>query len=858
MHKCFIGALLLATLIGCARQEAEEMAGAGAESAAGEPSAAPLAAEDGAFFEVVADKDEGRVLFHLPAPDAEGVSLRVIHTAGVAAGLGSNPVGLDRGYNDGGRIIAFRRIGKRVIVEEENWRYRASADNPLEKKAVADSFATSFIWAGEVAEETADGSYTVDVAGFLTGDVLNLLGWLNRAGQGKFSFADDRSAPDLNSILVFPHNVEMDAALTLVSDKPGSEVEATAPNGRAVTLTVHHSFVRLPDDGYEPLAFDPRVNAIEVPFYDFSTPLDEPVVQRYSRRFRLQRIDPDAASGPVKKPIVFYVDPGAPEQVRNALIEGARWWADAFEEAGFENAFRVELLPADAHPFDVRYNVILWTHRQTRGWSYGGGVVDPRTGEVIKAQVILGSQRVRQDRMIFEGLAGADKSGTGVPDDPVELALARIRQLSAHEVGHPLGFAHNFAASVNNRASVMDYPAPLVRATASGGLDFSEAYGVGVGAWDKFAVHWLYSEFGADIDADAEREAMIRRAYASGLKFVTDSEGRSTGAAHPAGSVWDNGADPVEMLAETMQVRRIALDNFGLQSVKTGRAQSALGVVIAPIYLYHRYQVAAAAKLVGGYAFQYSRKGDGLGGGAAVPAARQQAALYALLATLDPAALDLSDETLALLTPPARSFGGFVAGEYFSGATGPMFDLLAAADVAGTITMSALLHPARAARLIETKRRDPSSLGLDSVLNAMERHLFRIDATDRQEEIQRVLQSRYVSLLIAIAAGAPEGGEARAAVAGFDFGGGGEASPLVKARVDAYLRDLRGRIGPGLLQGASVDRAHREWLAARIDRHLNRPAPARTAVTRRAPIPPGSPIGAGMREDCWQCDLSFD
>ncbi|GAB4521046.1 MAG: zinc-dependent metalloprotease [Amphiplicatus sp.] len=803
------------------------------EAAAPDETAAP---EEGAFFPVAAKPAEGKILVTLPAPDDNGVMLRAIHAAGITAGLGSNPIGFDRGAVESGRIIAFRKIGAKVVIEQENWTYRASAENPLEKKSVENSFARSFLWATDAIEEKPDGSTVFDLSGFLIADTMNLKGRLKRAGQGDYALAAERSFPDYSSVLVFPYNVELDAYVTFAGGEAGDEVAATAADGRAFTLVLHHSFVRLPEPGFRPRVFDPRMNGIDVPFYDFSAPLDAPVAQAYARRFRLERIDPNAASGPVKKPIVFHVDPGAPEEVRAALIEGASWWAEAFEAAGFEDAFRVEVLPEGAHPMDVRYNVIQWAHRQTRGWSYGGGIADPRTGEMIKAAVILGSQRVRQDRMIFEGLAGAEKTGTGAPDDPVVLALARIRQLSAHEVGHPLGFAHNFAASVNDRASVMDYPAPLVRPRPDGSLDFSEAYAAGVGEWDKAAARWLYAQFPDGADEQAELDRIVREAYGSGLHFMDDPQGRPVAGAHPLASVWDNGADPVAMLDETMRVRAIALENFGARSLKDGRPMSDLRAVIVPVYLYHRYQVAAAAKLVGGYAFRYALKGEEEGAGAPVPAERQRAALAALVRTLDPAALDLPDATLDMLTPALASFSGGGGRETFASDTGAMFDLSRAADAAGAETLNALLNGPRLARLVETQRRDPAALSPEEVFRAVETRVFALAAAPRQAEIARVLQTRFVSTLINLA----EKEETPAAV---------------RARIEAYLGALRRRLEPGVFSrpASSADEGHRAFLAARIEAHLDRPAPALAPAAPPARIPPGPPIGAG--EDCWFCDL---
>lgn len=842
--------LALAALIAAAACTVEERTIGSGE----EPKVFARQTKPGAPFFKVEAGDNGATLITLPRPDDDGVSLRVIHSAGLTAGLGSNPVGLDRGYADEGRILAFRRTGKKLIIEQENWKYRASADDALERAAVRQSFAGSYLWAGEIADENPNGTFTADITSFLTSDVLNLKGVLEAAGQGSYSLDDKRSFVDAKSVLVFPDNVEIDAFVTLASEKAGDEVAATAADGRAFTLTQHHSFVRLPDDGFKPRLFDPRAGGIDVPFYDFSAKLGDPVVQRYARRFRLERKDPSAKTGPVKKPIVFYIDRGAPEPVRQALIDGARWWADAFKAAGFDDAYRVELLPEDAHPMDVRYNVVQWVHRQTRGWSYGGGVFDPRTGEMLKAHVVLGSQRVRQDRMIFEGLAGAGKTGTGAADDPVQLSLARIRQLSAHEIGHTLGFAHNFAASSNDRASVMDYPAPYVRPTAAGGLDFSGAYSSGIGEWDKVAATWLYSQFRGGTDEAQALDAIIRNAYARGLRFIDDEQARGVESGHPFAAVWDNGADAVSALDETMRVRQIALAQFDVGAIKQGRPTSDLGAVIVPIYLYHRYQVDAAAKLIGGYDFRYAVKGDGDSMANPVAVGRQRAALASLIATLDPAVLDLPDETLNLLTPAIGSFSGGAAGaELFQGDTTPIFDLLAAADAAGSKTLGAILHPSRTGRLIELERRGGDALTYAEILNAIENRLIWAPSTGRQAEIARRLQTRFVSMLIEIASGGGAAGESQASSNFLNFGPGATASPETRLRTNAYLKSLASKLGASPVDGFGADRAHREALRDMINAHLARPAPANAPVVKAAKTPPGSPIGAS--EDCWFCDL---
>lgn len=784
------------------------------------------------FFDLYLE--DNRILAALPAPDEEGRVLSMIYATGLTAGLGSNPIGLDRGAFDAGVVLTFRKIGDKLVAEQENTRYRATAERPLEKKAVRESFARSFLWSGKIIAENGDGHLLVDLSGFLVRDHFGAAKAISdNAAGGTYSLAKDRSFPDTAAALAFPDNVELDAFLTLSSSAPGREPRATAADGRSVTLVQHHSFIRLPEPGFTKRITDQRAGSINVSYYDFSSPLDKPIVTELARRFRLERVDPALPSGPVKEPIVYYVDSGAPQQIQEALIEGAMWWADAFEAAGFEDAYRVEVLPEGAHPFDVRYNMIQWTHRQTRGWSYGGGVSDPRTGEMLKANVILGSQRVRQDRMIFEGLAGAENSGTGESDDPVEIALSRIRQLSAHEVGHTLGFAHNFAASTNARASVMDYPAPYIRPRRNGTLDFSQAYGVGVGAWDIFATKWLYSEFPEGIDETEKLEELISDAYDDqGLRFVADSEARSLGTGHPYGAVWDNGGDPAEALEETLRVREIALENFDTGSLVEGQPISDLNAVIVPIYLYHRYQVAAAAKSVGGLEFSYAVKGDKLPATQPVAADVQARALEALLATLDPAMLDLPDRVLNQLTPQIN--GGALGGETFKSRTGPVFDVLSAADVAADLTLSALLHPQRAARLVAFNRRDPEALGLEDVIEAIAQASFAPVDEPRHQAIANIVQTRFVTRLMALSNHA-------------------DASAAVRAIADAQLYDLNARLS------AAYD-DHSAWLGGRLAAHLARGVDEEAPLQSRSEIPPGSPIGGGLfgngpaYETCWHCD----
>lgn len=762
------------------------------------------------FLDVHVKAQSGQILVKLPTPDEDGLSLSAIHTARLTAGLGSNPVGLDRGWGDSGRVVHFRQHGNRVILEQPNLRYRANADNPLEARAVAESFAPSFLASFDILDR--DGGLVIDLTDFLKSDVLNLQQYLSDAGQGSFKLQADRTLVDSDQALSFPDNAEFDVFFTLASTDAGREVSTTAASGNVATLIQHHSFVRLPDANYEPLKADPRAGVIELVHYDYSAPLSAPIETRLAVRHRLVK-DRD---GTVINPIVYYIDGGAPEPIRSALIEGASWWADAFEAAGYPRGYRVEVLPADAHPLDVRYNVVQWVHRQTRGWSYGGGVVDPRTGERLKGHVNLGSLRVRQDRMIFEGLLGARKTDSGAADDPVQLALARIRQLSAHEVGHAIGIMHNFAASSDNKASVMDYPAPDVR-LIEGALDVSNAYGVGIGDWDKVSLGWLYGE-----ETGEAKSAILEDAYARGLSYVADADGRGVGSAHPDGSVWDNGSDAVEALEDVLAVRRFALDRFGPNNLPKGRPQSDLNAAIVPIYLYHRYQTAAAAKSLGGLSFDYGYAGQAAEAEIVSPV-KQRAALNAVLDTVTPEVLDIPDSVLAHLTPRLGTFS-FADNdrELFRSSAGAAFDVVAAADTAAGLSFAALLHPERAARLVEFHRRDIRNPSLEEVLRTMRRRVLSAPGEGRTEEIGQAVRNRLAYAMMDLASA--------------------DATPAVKARVDASLREYASD-----LRRTSTDTDL--WLVGEINRFLDRPAPAASASAAVKTLPPGSPIG----EACWHC-----
>ncbi len=764
------------------------------------------------------DNAGGRILFTLPPAGADGVSGRFLFTVSLRTGLGAAPTFLDRGRVGATQVLAFRRIGKKVAAQFDNPRFRATGADPLDPSGSAD-FATSIVWMGDVAATLPDGSIVVDLSDFLIEDMVGIADSLNQTsdtvgtgdapqGAGKGFHRDAKLSAALPaSLKAFPQNVEVDAVQTYVSDTPGDEVANIAPEPKRVSFTVHASFVALPGPGFVPRRFDPRMGGFSTQQVNFAAPLGKDVVADFANRFRLEKVTPGVAPSAVKKPIVYYIDSRAPQPIRDALVDGVRWWNDAFTAAGFIDAFRVETLPAGVDPLDVRYNIVNWDDRATRGWSYGQEIVDPRTGEIVKGMVVLGSLRTRQDIQIYEGLVGAAEINSGSANDPVRVALARMRQLGAHEVGHTLGFAHNFAASTQGRASVMDYPPPRI-GLVNGKPDLSDAYAVGIGAWDKASVAWLY---GAPDDAAAA--AVARAAVDAGMRYVHDTDARSPDTSQRWGATWDDGANPTAELTRLMTVRRAAIDRFGLGMLEPGEPVANLRRRFVPIWLLHRYEVAAAAKAIGGADFSYAVMGDGKEAVQTVSAADQRAALDALLATLAPDALRVPDRLIPLLSSPRNGSDNRQFDiELLRSAHGPLFDPLVAADVGAEITLASLLAPARLARVSAQHSVDAGALGVGEIVD----RLVAATVTARTDTLSQRIAYRTLVTLAATA-------DDRA------------TTPDVALLIDARLRSVAtmlARTGDG-------------WGASLARKLLDPSARAKlvTEQQRSVPRPPADPIG---------------
>jgi predicted Zn-dependent protease len=770
------------------------------------------------YFNFYWDENAGKIWLEVSRMDSE-----ILYVMSLPAGLGSNDIGLDRGLLGGERIVRFTKIGRKILLIQPNYDYRAITNDVAEKRAVEQSFAQSTLWGFSVEAETGD-HYLVDATDFLLRDAMQVVNRIKSNQQGNYSLDKSRSAIYLPRTKNFPQNTEIESTITFTNSdgNTGNYVNAVTPSSEAITLRMRHSFVQLPDNDYKQRVFDPRSSFYNISFFDYSTPVSEPIAKYFICRHRLKKKDPNAAMSEPVKPIIYYLDNGTPEPIRSALLEGAGWWNRAFEAAGYKNAFQVKVLPEDADPMDIRYNMINWVHRSTRGWSYGASVTDPRTGEIIKGQVSLGSLRVRQDYLIAQGLLAPFENGMPTDDKMLKMALERLKQLAAHEVGHTLGLQHNYISSSDDRASVMDYPHPLAQINAKGEIDLSNAYDDKIGEWDKISITWGYSEFANSTNEKQTLNKILDDAQRKGLEYLTDQDARPAGALHPRTHLWDNGKNVVDGLKDVMKVREKALQQFGENNIRTGMPMAMLEDVLVPVYFYHRYQLEAAAKVVGGMNYTYTLRGDGRTATEAVSKTEQLKALNAVIDCIDPKVLLIPDK-IAKLIPPRPSGYNF-SRELFKKRTGLAFDVLSPAETAADLPFSFLFNAERLNRMAQYET-ESGGLGINEMINTLMDKTWKAARRAGMEGLIQ-LQTEQVLLTYLLAASINDNN-----------------SFVVKSKLKKTLADLKTFIETK--NKMTADETYKGHLLLTLER-IKEPGNAKPTIHKE--IPPGAPIGCDWDE----------
>lgn len=693
------------------------------------------------FFTFHYNDDSGEIYL-----EVDNLYTEFLYVHSLKSGIGSNDLGLDRGQLGGTSIVKFIKAGNKLLLMEPNQDYRAVTDNEAEQKSIAEAFGKSVLYGFEI-KETKGKTYVIDFTPFLMEDAHNIADKLKKAKEGTYKVDASKSAIMIENTKSFPKNTEFEALLTLKGDPEGNKLRTVVPNPSLVSVVQHHSFVALPDDGYVPREFDPRAGTNAISFMDFATPIQKSITKRFITRHRLEKKNSEAEISDPVEPIIYYLDPGTPEPVRAALLEGVSWWDQAFSAIGYKNAFQVKMLPEGADPMDLRYNVIQWVHRSTRGWSYGASVTDPRTGEILKGHVSLGSLRIRQDFLIAQALMNKPFDQSDDNYEPMlEMALARIRQLGAHEVGHTLGFSHNFAASANDRASVMDYPHPML--TLKGNeVDFSNAYATGIGVWDKVTVAYAYGNPAEGTSEKIYLNKLLTDAEVKGLRFISDSDARAADGAHPTAHLWDNGKSASDELKNVLKLRKQAIQNFSVDNIKDGEPYSVLEDVFVPLYFYHRYQTEAAIKVIGGLQYNYAVKGDpNLIPVEFLAPDVQEDALKTVLLTLNAEWLAIPKDKLPLFPP--RAFGYERTRESFKGETGVSFDPLGAAATASDLTLDLLLNPERMNRLVANHAQNDEQPSVHKVLSELvDETLNKEWKDDYYSEVQKSINYNVIKHL---------------------------------------------------------------------------------------------------------------
>ncbi|MCP5381845.1 MAG: zinc-dependent metalloprotease [Kordiimonadaceae bacterium] len=772
------------------------------------------------FFDIYLDHQKGAVYLEIKKFDQD-----FIYKVSLPGALGSNDVALDRGQLGDTKLVYFGRVGEKVLLHQKNTRYIATSDNPSERLAAVNAFAPSIVWSFKAVATDKDGSTLINITDMMMSDQHGIADKIKRSGQGDFSFNEPRSFVNFDKVKTFPKNTELESSVTFMGNNPGNFVRSVAANPKIITLKQRISFVELPDDNYQPRIFDPAMSFNDTEVVDYGTPIDQPIVKRYINRHRLVKKDPNAAISEPVNPIIYYIDRGAPPLIREALREGVEWWNEAFEAAGFKNAFQAKIMPEDMDPDDVRYNVVNWVHRSTRGWSYGASVRDPRTGEIIKGHVTLGSLRSRQDFMIANAVTGPYKDGKADIDDSIALVIARTRQLGAHEVGHTLGFAHNYIASTNDDDDVMDYPHPKMSVDKDGNISIKNPYREKIGEWNKIAVNWGYRQYANEGEEKAGLQKILKDAYASGHQFVADGpDSRGVSSLHADSHLWDFGDDVLQATKQMYEVRKVALAKFGLDNIADGIPLSSLEETLVPLYYLPRFQINAAAKSIGGMIYGYEVKGANLvPRHTMVSRERQDAAMDLVLEALSPDYLTLPKHILDLIPP--KAFGYELTNESFPRDTGASFDALALVEAHANHTLGLLFDRYRLARVNDFNVRDSSQISLDRYIVKIAQNTILAARLDDplKAAVQRRVGYVFVHYMMMTAADQ-------------------DASPAVQAMVASHLAGLKGILEEKIAK-EEMNReykAHYQAQARRIGLFLEGKYMPKSSDL--AQIPPGEPI----------------